>query len=120
MFLITVLIDKLPELNSIDNPDAVRPGTVLLLRNCSIAGFPGEYNNGIEINQMMNKKKNEEEEIVVVPSEEDEKQVERMLLIGEDTVVYVWVPDEACVISADEKAKLMRERQKCTCRPEIP
>ena len=95
-----------------NHPDAVRPGTVLLLRNCSIAGFPGEYNNGIEINQMMNKKKNEEEEIVVVPSEEDEKQVERMLLIGEDTVVYVWVPDEACVISADEKAKLMRERQK--------
>ena len=92
-----------------DRPEGIRPGSVLLLRNCSLAIFPGE--NGIDVNdgngtcsQLLN------------PSDDDEKQVERMLLIGDDTVVYFWVPDEADAISVEEKAKVFHERKKACAR----
>jgi len=91
-----------------DRPEGIRPGVVLLLKNCSLAVFPGIDGIGMAPRERQKDPLRLNQE----PTETDERQVDRMLLIGEKSVVYVWLPDEEEYITLEEKQNLINGRIK--------
>lgn len=91
-----------------DRPEGIRPGVVLLLKNCSLAVFPGIDGIGMAPRERQKDPSRLNQE----PTETDERQVDRMLLIGEKSVVYVWLPDEEEYITLEEKQNLIKGRFK--------
>ena len=114
-----------------DRPEGARPGAVLLLKGCSFSVFSADAvlegtaddsrsssSSGAATGRSsmsMDGNGNGSQRGVVVSQphqQEDDRHIERMLLIGINTVVYNWVPEEGVHISREEKMRLMEGRRR--------